>query len=158
MAPRRRSASRNDAPDRKKVSTAATQALTRFPPEHQIELIPNAGARRFLTHLRQLIADGKDAADMNDAQLRNFALQVEWASSSFSVAIAMRWNTGGGTGDESCTAQCVREKEACLERECGPEGGYTWPCLCCVDCRLAYLACLAGCVVHGFHAGGYVYY
>jgi hypothetical protein len=149
--------SRADRHDLEKISRAAHEALARFPSEREIEQIPNQSARRFLSNLRHLVAQGRGAATLSEDELYDFALQVEWVSSAASTGIALMAVGGSGGGDgESCTARCVREKEECLDRECGT-GPQSFPCFCCVDCRLAYLACLAGCVVHGFEGGGYTY-
>lgn len=142
--------------DLEKIRISATDALARFPSEAEIEQIPNQSARRFLSNLRGLIAQGRGAAKMDDDDLHAFALQLEWASSAVSTGIALMDNGGGGGAGESCTARCVREKEDCLDAACGtgPQG---FPCLCCVDCRLAFLACLASCVVSDYRGGAHTH-
>jgi hypothetical protein len=58
---------------------------------------------------------------------------------------------GGGGGGESCTARCEREKNDCRANcDADPSAGY----FCYFDCRLSYMACLGGCITHGWSGGG----
>ena len=56
---------------------------------------------------------------------------------------------GGGGAGKSCTAKCTDEKESCRQGCDASDGGY----FCYFDCRLSYMACLAGCITHGISGG-----
>ena len=75
---------------------------------------------------------------------------MRFADAAMGYAFAARINNGGGGDSPSCTSRCVTEKDNCRTGcDNDPEAGY----FCYFDCRLAYMACLAGCVHGGFSGG-----
>src|SRR5687767_2978060 len=56
---------------------------------------------------------------------------------------------GSGGGGQSCTSRCTSEKESCRQGCDAADAGY----FCYFDCRLSYMACLAGCITVGGGGG-----
>lgn len=104
----------------------------------------------FLSALRDLAADYSLAAQWTESEARSRYEGLRFADAAMGYALAARANDGGGGGSPSCTARCTTEKANC-NTDChnDPDAGY----FCFFDCRLAYMACLAGCI-HGGVSGG----
>ncbi|UPG72641.1 hypothetical protein MVG78_00090 [Roseomonas gilardii subsp. gilardii] len=104
----------------------------------------------FLSALRDLAADYSLAAQWTESEARSHYEAMRFADAAMGYAFAARINNGGGGDSPSCTSRCVTEKDNCRTGcDNDPEAGY----FCYFDCRLAYMACLAGCVHGGFSGG-----
>jgi hypothetical protein len=111
----------------------------------------------FLSSLRNLAAEFSHAHTWSDSEARSRSQTLAFADAVFTYgyetgkAEQAKDTGGGGGGGGSCTARCVSEKDSCRSNcDADDDAGY----FCYFDCRLAYFACLAGCVGHGIGGGG----
>lgn len=95
----------------------------------------------FLTAVRNFAAACSKADSWTTAQRDAYGHALTLTD----AAVALMPTGGGGSG-ESCTARCNREKGECND------GCSSYFCF--FDCRLTFLACLAGCIKHGATEGG----
>lgn len=124
-----------------KVQVAARTALKTFPAQRVINKQSNPVARTFLTRVGELLREASQASQLSFKDFDAFAVRVGL------LAIGVE---GGIIGTDplprtSCAGACRLEKDQCLAG-CGGEG---WPCWCCADCRIVFLACVAGCILRG---------
>lgn len=138
---------------RKKFAATSARVLSRLPTPKECESFPSKTVGMFLEQLRELAVQGTQAPQMDDQQFGGLVGQVAWADLGLRTGIAYQQTSGGGSSEEiSCTKKCRQEKNDCLATEEGCDEG--WPCWCCADCRFAYLACLADCIVSRSPWGG----
>ena len=133
--------SKGDASLRKSIREAAAQGLRSFPSERAISH-DDKDVVEFLTRARNLVEEGMKAGDWDDDQLKSYAERTGLMYIGYKAGGAV-----AATPAESCTAVCSRERRECIGIECGP-GSHSWPCFCCAPCNIAWMACLAACVVN----------
>jgi hypothetical protein len=160
--PKRKHREYSDDEIRRRIAKTAAKATTRMPDHKQCASFPNKVVGRFLSSLRDLVAEGTTASSWTEDDLDNFAIRLEWIDLAFesgafftlakSGGYSLPFGTEGGQPPQeppptSCTFECKAEKDACLAQCPGPdEPGGSFPCRCCADCRFAYIACLADCI------------
>jgi hypothetical protein len=103
----------------------------------------------FLNALRDLASGYALAHTWSESEARTRFEALKFADAAFSYASQLAPGGGGGGGGESCTARCNREKNQCTQ-SCNDSDGSYW---CFFDCRLTYMACLAGCITGGGKGG-----
>lgn len=123
---------------KEKIQSASSRALERFPSESDLKKQPKKQAA-FLKQISGLLKQAAQASKWNDEQLRLFAIQADITHISFEAGVEL------SQAGESCTARCERERNECIEKECGSDTSY--PCFCCVPCNITWMACLAACIV-----------
>ena len=132
---------------KRKIKSVATKALETFPSKSQYQKHSNKDVRTFAEQVQALLKDARKANSWNDEKLKSFLSRVDRLHTQGQSMARMRAEDGGGTAN--CTNQCVMNKENCLDDSCGEGVEVDFPCWCCVDCRLAFLACLTGCTING---------
>jgi len=131
---------------RRRIAKEATKCLHNLPTERACARISKPEIRDFVLTFRNIALDGSQAVSFSDEELRSFAASLALADSAIEAIIAAaKLRDDGGTGGTplSCPGKCRQEKDHCLQA-CGGKG---FPCFCCADCRLAYLACVADCIL-----------
>jgi hypothetical protein len=112
---------------------------------------------RFLSALRNLAAEYSLAHTWSESEIRSRSEALHFVDAAldyaFSTVAELPVNGGGGGGGGSCTNRCNNEKDGCRQGcDQDPSAGY----FCYFDCRLTYMACLAGCITHGGGGGNVI--
>jgi hypothetical protein len=129
---------------RQKVQNTASELLIGFPTEAQIQAIPDEQLRTFIRQFRGLLEAGTQATGFNNDQLLDFTTQAEISSTIIGLFFSPRAPTTTQTPGQ-CTRECSMNRTDCVNRECPTSPSF--PCLCCVPCNLAHLACQIACVI-----------
>lgn len=134
---------------RKSVAERAMKLALSLPDDFTCRKNFEPHEAEFLSSLRSLAVGFSSAREWSDREARSRYESFAFADAA--IAYVARQNNGGGGGESpSCTAKCTTEKETCRQNCDNADGGY----FCYFDCRLSYMACLAGCITHGFAGVG----
>lgn len=128
------------------IGDEATSLLGRYPRIDQPERLPTE-IRTSVDNARAIIEEATHARSWNEEKLKEFATKVENAARAFQQAVDPSTGDGGGSGPtRSCAFSCIDEADECIARRCPGGLANETPCTCCIECRLAELACMAACV------------
>jgi hypothetical protein len=117
------------------IASKASSSLRTYPSSAQVRNIGNPKIRSILERARKLLEAGKAAKGWNATRLRGFASQVdEYLKEAEAAAKSSK------PKDTTPAEDCGLAKDRCNQRCHDRDAGY----FCFLDCRLEYLACLAG--------------
>lgn len=117
------------------IALKASSSLRTYPSSAQVRNIRNPRIRSILERGRKLLEAGKAAKGWNAIRLRLFASQVDQYLKEAEAAAK------SNKPKETTPAEdCGLAKDRCNQRCHDIDGSY----FCFLDCRLEYLACLAG--------------
>jgi len=134
--------------DPRAIAVRALKLLASLPDEYTCARNFPKSTANFLSAARDFAADCAMAHTWTEeeARTRFDALKLSDAGSTYVSEL----QPPGGGGGESDSARCNREKDECNDRCHSSNGGY----FCFFDCRLTYIACLAGTITHIGGSGG----
>lgn len=140
----------SDQDRRKALAEHALKVALSLPDDFTCQKNFTKPEAEFLSALRNLAVGLSTARDWSESEARSRYDSLTMVDAAIGYATARLSNNGGGDSP-SCTAKCTSEKESC-RRNCDSDddAGY----FCYFDCRLSYLACLGGCITHGFAGFG----
>ena len=118
------------------IASKANNSLKNYPSSAQIRRIGNPRIRKILERGRSLLAVGKAAKGWNATRLSGFASQVD----QYLIEAEAVANSTKLKNENTPTEDCGLAKDRCNQRCHDQDANY----FCFLDCRLEYLACLAG--------------
>lgn len=149
-------------PMRLALMQSGADALTVLPTRAEIAAVEDAEKRAVMSKAVELSERALRADSMTDGQMQSYIVEVSLLSATLEVATqhaterlvresavhttAVVGPDGPPQTPGECTDECSRNRGTCIDRDCGPDGGFTFPCLCCAACNLAHIACLTACV------------
>jgi hypothetical protein len=143
--------------DLSSLSGRAMKLAMAIPDEYTCRKAFGDKEAEFLSALRNVAVDLSFAHKWSESEARarfdalrlvDAALDYDFgAETGSSKRSAARMNTGGGTGvGGSACYRCKTEHDDCVnDCDVDPDAGFT----CYWDCRVAYYACIAGCIIRG---------
>jgi hypothetical protein len=144
--------SRDKTNDSRAISARALKLMAALPDNFTCNRNFPESTANFLCAARDFAAECSMAHTWTEEEfrIRHDALKLADATSDYVEVLARP--VGGGKGERT-TADCVKEKLACISAcDQDDDSGYT----CYLDCRLAYYACLAGTIVGLGGSGGII--
>lgn len=117
------------------IALKASSSLRTYPSSAQVRNIGNPKIRSILERGRKLLEAGKAAKGWNATRLIRFASQVDQYLKEAEAAAK-----SSKPKDTTPAEDCGLAKDRCNQRCHDRDAGY----FCFLDCRLEYLACLAG--------------
>jgi len=124
-----------------RIAQTSADGLARFPADDLFLELPPETAE-FYGRVHQFLLEGTQAHSWGQRELELYATQVESAAVGFEASLAQF----ASTTSASWELQCTRERRVCIGEECGP-GSHSWPCFCCAPCNVAWMVCLADCIL-----------
>lgn len=118
------------------LASKANNSLKNYPSSAQIRRIGNPRIRKILERGRSLLEVGKAAKGWNATRLSWFARQVD----QYLIDAEAVANSTKLKNENTPAEDCGLAKDRCNQRCHDRDAGY----FCFLDCRLEYLACLAG--------------
>lgn len=119
-----------------RIASKASNSLRTYPSSLQIRKIGDPRIREILARGRSLLEAGKTANRWNATRLRGFASQMDQYLKEAEVVA----NSTKLKNENTPAEDCGFAKDRCNQRCHDIDGSY----FCFLDCRLEYLACLAG--------------
>ena len=139
-----------------KIQKTSRNALCDFPTDKDISKLPPR-EKRVVNRIRDVLQAGCECSEWGEPQLVEFLNDVSWgvAVADAVTAFMMLDNNDGGGGNMSCSTKCRKVYDKCVNDEgCDTD---CWICLCESTCSLEYTACMARCLVGGFHGSSGIF-
>ena len=118
------------------IASKANNSLKNYPSSAQIRRIGNPRIRKILERGRSLLEAGTAAKGWNATRLSGFARQVD----QYLIEAEAVANSTKLKNENTPAEDCGFAKDRCNQRCHDQDANY----FCFLDCRLEYLACLAG--------------
>lgn len=124
-----------------RIASNAGNSLRTYPSSAQVTRIGNSRIRQILERGRSLLEAGKAAKGWNATRLIGFSSQMDqYLKEAEAVRNSTKLKNENTPTEEWCAAQRDECERRCIDQ--GPDPS------CSFDCRIAYMACLAGNLFH----------